>query len=799
MEMTWKGHQRMKTLILLVWYCISFTGYIASISYAESVGIIENQDDKANELIDVDEERSKSPLKIESDVNGISPEISDIPNIDGTETTDEAENDAIDKLYTKDEYKETIIEKEEEGQDSIEPDLSHLGEKMKDDSSRDSNMDTVKTENEFSSLKENDSDEAADNSIIKTESNKDPHLVLESGKEQLIEETDDSQPNEEVLTQATNVVDEMGHIMDKIPDSTEKDSNVDAYIVEVQEIRNSESDANGDQEASVRNEDIDETIETENSRSITQTELHVITESDETKQKDASQDEEENITDGHEEDTDVQSTKNDDDDDQNMSTEIKDVVGVIEKNMDTYKDEETYDLQMSDYDQSPVNESNNNVDDTEEIKTDEKVEEAKQQIEIEDLIDDTQIPQPDSNIHSHSHTEQVMPDIQISPDKIIPGDSGKKNNGKLLNENLQTQIEDISSYPKETTDEVPVPESVLSYEKNPDTVDKGSNKVGDKDMDQNKENQHKIETAKSNLLKDRQEAAKMDQNIQFVQGLTDIDKFLEEVDPPDELDVGAAGSSIQDVLMSQGVQIIKTRVSKGVQYVRKKVFKPIKDRVASTLNRKNDLDDDNYGDYEDDENYTDYVDTVQNDDGGIHDYAVVDDDDDGDDEPRFSLNFRTVKEALNITKISNGVIQLVERNKGRLRKIQQIIRRVAHRIELILDKLGFLSNDDFDEDNNDEFDAEYESNQKNGKAHAFESLNLDQMRRKVMETRGTSAHSTNGGNHPKRDNILNGIGSTMGSGKEREISDELQNMLKSRYQAKMKEREESKVEIENES
>lgn len=58
-------------------------------------------------------------------------------------------------------------------------------------------------------------------------------------------------------------------------------------------------------------------------------------------------------------------------------------------------------------------------------------------------------------------------------------------------------------------------------------------------------------------------------NTDFVQGLDGIDKFLEEVEPPDELDVSAAGSSMQDVLMRQGLQILKKRVAIFISYVKK--------------------------------------------------------------------------------------------------------------------------------------------------------------------------------------------------------------------------------------
>ena len=42
----------------------------------------------------------------------------------------------------------------------------------------------------------------------------------------------------------------------------------------------------------------------------------------------------------------------------------------------------------------------------------------------------------------------------------------------------------------------------------------------------------------------------LESNAEFVSGLDDVHKFLEEVDLPDELDVGAGGTSIQEVLES---------------------------------------------------------------------------------------------------------------------------------------------------------------------------------------------------------------------------------------------------------
>jgi len=60
-------------------------------------------------------------------------------------------------------------------------------------------------------------------------------------------------------------------------------------------------------------------------------------------------------------------------------------------------------------------------------------------------------------------------------------------------------------------------------------------------------------------------------NANFVSGLDDFQKFMENVDPPDELDVGAVGSSLQEVLMGQGTQIVFKRIRMGAKSVKKKI------------------------------------------------------------------------------------------------------------------------------------------------------------------------------------------------------------------------------------
>jgi hypothetical protein len=51
---------------------------------------------------------------------------------------------------------------------------------------------------------------------------------------------------------------------------------------------------------------------------------------------------------------------------------------------------------------------------------------------------------------------------------------------------------------------------------------------------------------------------------QFLEGLDDLDKLFEDVDPPDELDI-SLGSSMQEILVGRGIQIVRKRVVKGLQ------------------------------------------------------------------------------------------------------------------------------------------------------------------------------------------------------------------------------------------
>eukprot|EP00984_Skeletonema_dohrnii_P004187 scaffold1463_cov101-Skeletonema_dohrnii-CCMP3373.AAC.4 len=73
-----------------------------------------------------------------------------------------------------------------------------------------------------------------------------------------------------------------------------------------------------------------------------------------------------------------------------------------------------------------------------------------------------------------------------------------------------------------------------------------------------------------------------DANREFVTGLDDVDKLFESVEVPDELDVGADGSSMQDVLVGQALKII-TKKAKSLGGAIKVKFDKIATPVKKAL------------------------------------------------------------------------------------------------------------------------------------------------------------------------------------------------------------------------
>jgi len=171
-------------------------------------------------------------------------------------------------------------------------------------------------------------------------------------------------------------------------------------------------------------------------------------------------------------------------------------------------------------------------------------------------------------------------------------------------------------------------------------------------------------------------------NDEFVRGLDDLHKFLEEVDPPDELDVGASGLSMEDVFKQQGVTIIKIRVEKGVAQI-KKSLKTLKKNGHKQWNNFKEALDDNF-----DINVEEMA------------LSVVE---------RLEGPYQNVKEVF-----SN--------NRGKLDGVGKVAEKILSKAKTILSRIGIFDSDDDDYDYDDE-DDDLQINDND----------LAEMRKKLME------------------------------------------------------------------
>ncbi len=216
----------------------------------------------------------------------------------------------------------------------------------------------------------------------------------------------------------------------------------------------------------------------------------------------------------------------------------------------------------------------------------------KEKDEDETKIEDN-IEEVSSNLHpvvNVSGEEEPSGDIDYIPVNVevksdfeeVKLDEAKTGDGiqEVADDGVNTSDSLSESNMIETTDDAVGDSSVITGEsgnKESDVVIVGSaeNLTEEKieNEDDNDDGDNSFHTKKE-LEEKNSDAA----NHEFVTGLDDIQKFFEVVDPPDELDPGASGHSLEDVLKSQGIQIIKTRVNKGIQYI-KRALKRIRERL----------------------------------------------------------------------------------------------------------------------------------------------------------------------------------------------------------------------------
>ena len=168
----------------------------------------------------------------------------------------------------------------------------------------------------------------------------------------------------------------------------------------------------------------------------------------------------------------------------------------------------------------------------------------------------------DSVADEKNGDEKNMP---LTDESIVPENSEPEVKKNDKEDEEDTEVNTANSNEEEYQSATDTPEESTTTTQTNDTIEDSpyqeepNQEEATKQSDYNDDDTGSILNSNSN----NKEA-----NREFVDGLDEIDKLFEEVEVPDELDVGADGSSMQDVLVGQGLKIIWKRaqlVSKGIK------------------------------------------------------------------------------------------------------------------------------------------------------------------------------------------------------------------------------------------
>ena len=173
-------------------------------------------------------------------------------------------------------------------------------------------------------------------------------------------------------------------------------------------------------------------------------------------------------------------------------------------------------------------------------------------------------------------------------------------------------------------------------------------------------------------------------NDEFVHGVNDIRQYLDEVDPPDELDITASGLSMQEVLIVQGKEIIKRSVDKGVNQL-KRTYRTLKTKGLQKWNGFKDFMDDNF-------------------DVSVDDLAL------------------TVVEKVEVP--YQNAVEFLEENADAVEKVKNVAEEVITKIKSLFSKILNLGEDD-------EYD--YEDDDMDFGDLVINDDDMAEMRRKLME------------------------------------------------------------------
>jgi hypothetical protein len=196
-----------------------------------------------------------------------------------------------------------------------------------------------------------------------------------------------------------------------------------------------------------------------------------------------------------------------------------------------------------------------------------------------------------------------------------------------------------------------------------------------------------------------------DANREFVTGLDDVDKLFESVEVPDELDVGADGSSMQDVLVGQALKIITKKVKSlggAIKVKFDKVATPVK-KALPQLGLFGDNDD------EDETDVDALFESIVNGNGNLVDPIDADDDNEKDGENQLSIKLneklKVLSERMKLQRLREKVKRVKELQLFKSEESQKVFgftkRKWSQGKDFVNDLLSIFDSDDEDEDDFD--------------------------------------------------------------------------------------------------
>ncbi len=236
-----------------------------------------------------------------------------------------------------------------------------------------------------------------------------------------------------------------------------------------------------------------------------------------------------------------------------------DIGRLTQEELESTSDETTGEIEQNELDQVPIEQLSRQIQNEDQIENQAK-DEAEQ---LTELLNDDVISSEDK-LQDESIQDNEDEELSNTSDEVYVGSLGE-NIQNIGNEFDTTDEIVLTTLTKNEEDE---PNPSIPDQEDAVVVGAESNSVQEDEDDISFKEQY---TDDAEAIPENGSSSSA--NTDFVKGLDDIHKFFEDVDPPDELDPGAGGQSLEEVLKSQGIQIIKTRMNKSIQSIKEGVVK----------------------------------------------------------------------------------------------------------------------------------------------------------------------------------------------------------------------------------